>query len=221
MAGVRTLDYRYGIVLLLILTTIAFQLAVPEGDAGRLIVVVLQALTLISAVIASGMPRWVEGLAAGVALVLIAGSAATLLGSERAELEAVHLISLLFATLAPVVIAIGVVRHLRAERAITMHTMFGVLCLYLLLGLFFAVSLQALQEVSNDSMLRPAADNADDFIYFSFMTITTTGFGDLVAATQVARSLTVTEMLIGQIYLVTVVGLIVGNLRPGARAKRA
>ena len=44
---------------------------------------------------------------------------------------------------------------------------------------------------------------------------TTVGYGDLVAATDLGRSVAISEALIGQIYLVTVVALIVGNLRPG------
>ena len=52
-------------------------------------------------------------------------------------------------------------------------------------------------------------------IYFSFTTLTTTGYGDLTPALSVGRALSVLEMLIGQIYLVTVIGLLVGNLRRG------
>ena len=51
-----------------------------------------------------------------------------------------------------------------------------------------------------------------DFLYFSFASLTTTGYGDLTAATNVGRSFAITEALIGQIYLVTVVALIVGNI---------
>jgi voltage-gated potassium channel Kch len=57
----------------------------------------------------------------------------------------------------------------------------------------------------------------DDFLYFSYSTLTTVGYGDLVAATNLGRSLAITEALLGQIYLVTVVAVIIANLRRPAR----
>jgi Ion channel len=51
-----------------------------------------------------------------------------------------------------------------------------------------------------------------DHLYFSFITITTVGYGDLAPAGDLARSLSILEALIGQLYLVTVVAVIVGNL---------
>jgi hypothetical protein len=54
-------------------------------------------------------------------------------------------------------------------------------------------------------------------VYFSFTVLTTTGFGDFTAATSVGHALAVVEMLLGQLYLVTVIGILVGNL---ARQRR-
>ena len=50
-------------------------------------------------------------------------------------------------------------------------------------------------------------------MYFSFTVLTTTGFGDLTAQNPLGRALAVLEMLVGQIYLVTVIGVLVGNFR--------
>ncbi len=50
-----------------------------------------------------------------------------------------------------------------------------------------------------------------DQLYFSFTVLTTTGFGDFSAATPVGHALAVIEMLTGQLYLVTVIGLLIGN----------
>jgi hypothetical protein len=91
--------------------------------------------------------------------------------------------------------------------------MFGVLCVYLLLGSAFAYAYGVVSAIENGSFFAQiSGPEQSDFLYFSFATITTTGFGDLTAATDVGRSLAVTEALVGQIYLVTVVALIVGNL---------
>jgi Ion channel len=49
-------------------------------------------------------------------------------------------------------------------------------------------------------------------VYFSFTVLTTTGFGESPAATPFGHALAVVEMLIGQFYLVTVIGILVGNL---------
>ena len=50
-------------------------------------------------------------------------------------------------------------------------------------------------------------------MYFSFTTLTTTGYGDYTAALRGGRALAVLEMLVGQLYLVTVIAMLVGNLR--------
>ena len=59
-----------------------------------------------------------------------------------------------------------------------------------------------------------------DYLYFSYVTLTTTGFGDLTAESDLGRTFVVVEALFGQIYLVTIVALIVSNLRPGAARDR-
>ncbi len=52
-------------------------------------------------------------------------------------------------------------------------------------------------------------------VYFSFTVLTTTGFGDFSAATSTGRALAVIEMLTGQLYLVTVIGLLIGGFVSG------
>ena len=53
--------------------------------------------------------------------------------------------------------------------------------------------------------------NASEHVYYSFTVLTTTGFGDLTAAHGVGRALAVLEMLMGQIYLVTVISILIGR----------
>jgi hypothetical protein len=58
----------------------------------------------------------------------------------------------------------------------------------------------------------PEDTPAIDYLYFSFVTITTTGYGDFTAATGIGRMTAVLEAIFGQLYLITVVALVVQNL---------
>ena len=125
----------------------------------------------------------------------------------------------LLVAFAPVVIAGGLVRDVRAEGAVSMRTLSGVLAIYLLLGMFYSFVDAAVAEIGSSPFFAGnVAPDRSDFLYFSYVTLSTVGYGDLVAATDVGRAVAVSEALIGQIYLVTVVALIVSNLRPRAGA---
>jgi hypothetical protein len=217
----RTHHYRFGIVLLLILISLTFGLAAPTGDFARLVTVCLQGATLVAAVIASGAHRWLERLTIGLAVTLVVAAAGAVIGTDKFGSDSARIISLFFVALAPPAIIFGIVKEYRERGAVTLHTMFGGLCLYLLIGILFATTLEAVQSLSGQAMLTPVSDDAADFLYFSFVSLTTTGFGDVVAATSLGRSFAITEALIGQIYLVTVVAVIVSNLRPRRRVSRS
>ena len=66
----------------------------------------------------------------------------------------------------------------------------------------------------------PAFATVADYLYFSFVTQTTVGYGDLTAAGGFGRALAVLEALIGQLYLVTVIALLVSNLGSARRRAR-
>ena len=102
-----------------------------------------------------------------------------------------------------------------------MEAVFGVLCLYILLGMSFAFIYGAIGRLAGRFFAQGSSASVAHCLYFSFTTLTTVGYGDLTAASNLGHTLSVSEALLGQIYLVTVVSLIVGNLgrrgQPGAR----
>ncbi|HEY6653302.1 MAG TPA: potassium channel family protein [Solirubrobacterales bacterium] len=211
--AVHRIHYRFGIVLALIVVAVFFVMAAPRGDWARFISVTLQALVLVAAVIASKSPSWVIRLSVVAAIIGIAGSAAALFGTGQFGNSAAGLVALLYVLMTPPAIATGVVQQFREEGGVTIHSMFGVLCLYLLIGLIFAVAFAVIQDISSTDFFTTKDGGRDDFLYFSYATLTTVGYGDLIAATNLGRALAISEALLGQIYLVTVVALIVGNLR--------
>jgi prepilin signal peptidase PulO-like enzyme (type II secretory pathway) len=217
--AVHRIHYRFGIVLCLIVVAIFFVMAAPRGDGARFVSVTLQASVLVAAVVASRAHPWVIRLSVVAAVVGVAGSAAALFGTDQFGNSTAAIVALLYILLTPPAIATGVVRQFRQEGGVSIHSMFGVLCLYLVIGLIFAVTFGVVQDVSDTNFFTIENPGRDDFLYFSFATLTTVGYGDLVAATNLGRSLAITEALLGQIYLVTVVALIVGNLSRPARAR--
>ncbi len=70
--------------------------------------------------------------------------------------------------------------------------------------------------ISGDFFSGVAHPESSDFLFFSYTTLTTTGYGNLVPAEQIGQSFAVIEMLVGQIFLVTLVAGLVSLWRPGA-----
>ena len=218
------IHYRFGIVLCLILVTITFTLAAPSGDGGRFVAVALQGAVLVAAVVSSRAHRGVIILSVTAAAAGIAGTAAALFGSGEFGNSSAALVALLYLILTPPALISGLRKQFDEAGAVTLQTMFGVLCLYLLIGLLFGVAYATIDELSSTSFFaQPGHHGRDQFMYFSYTTLTTVGYGDLTAATNLGRSLAITEALLGQLYLVSVVAVIISNLeavRPGQRRNR-
>jgi len=211
--------FRFGVLLGLILVSLVFQLAAPEQDWARLITIVLQGLALLTALVVSRVHPWVLRLAIVAVSVAVVASTAALIGLGGLGPTAARLITALMVALAPASIARGVIQDFRV-RGISVNTMFGVLCIYLLIGSLFAFVYGIISSVGASPFFAQAGhfDTTTNFLYFSFVTITTVGYGDLTAATNLGHSLAIAEALIGQIYLVTVVAAIVGGLGGRRRA---
>ncbi len=211
--------YGYGWLLVLILFTTFFQMAATETEAARIVTIFLLGFTLIAALTVSGVRRWLIHLAAAVTGIAILTAVGILIGSGDLDLGGGRALGFLLVALAPASILIGIVRQARRDGQITIRTMFGVLCVYLLLGTAFSYAYGFASAVDDGTFFAEIArGDQSDFLYFSFTTMTTTGYGDLTAAHDFGRSVAIMEALIGQIYLVTLVALIVSNLgrvRPG------
>src|SRR5882762_2424648 len=107
MPNVHRIHYRFGIVLSLILLTITFTLAAPEGDGARFVGVMLQALVLVAAVVASRAHRYVIMLSVVAAVVGIVGTALALFGSGEFGNSSAAIVALFYVILTPPAIVNG------------------------------------------------------------------------------------------------------------------
>jgi len=115
------------------------------------------------------------------------------------------------------VMSVGLVRRAMAPGRVTMSRVLASLCAYLMIGLVWAEVYAAVVVVSpgsfNTSLGWGQMDTGDVVtraVYFSFVTLTTLGYGDITPATDTTRSLAVTEAIVGQLYLTVMVARLVG-----------
>ncbi len=215
-AADRRARERYGLLLAVLIASFVVQGTAPTSDVWRAVVTVLLGAALILAFLAADMPaRRLRIAALLVVVVVVAALVSLLIGLSEAELGFTAIANALLVALAPPSIVAGVIRSLRAHHQVTVQVLFGALCLYLLAGMFFAFVYAAIDQLSGDPFFADGLDATPArSIYFSFTTLTTVGYGDVTAATNVGHTLAVTEALLGQIYLVTVVSVVVANLVP-------
>lgn len=108
--------------------------------------------------------------------------------------------------------AVLVLNYLVKEKEITADVIAGAICGYLLIGLMWANFFSVLEIVQPGSFSVPVNASAEPthFTYYSYVTLTTLGFGDITPMTNQARSLSVLEAIAGPIYLAILVARLVG-----------
>jgi hypothetical protein len=109
-----------------------------------------------------------------------------------------------------------IVRH----KVVGMQTIAGALCAYLLIGFFFGSIYTAADMLGTAPLFGKAVD-VHVYSYFSFVTLTTTGYGDFTPVTYLGQRLAVMEAMAGQIFLATMVARLVALLRTARRAEEA
>ena len=203
----------FGTVLLAMIVAVVFQLASPDDDLARVFGVLIQGAVIVIALRAAGASRGiVRPIAIGLTVIVIATFAVVLSPLEVAD-AVPRLLTLVLILLAPAAIMAGVVRELHEDGRVTIQTIYCGICLYLLLGMTFSFLFGAVEDLSGEAFFAHGVPGTpNDFLYFSLATLTTTGYGDFSAATELGRAMSVSEALIGQIYLVTVLAVIVSHI---------
>jgi hypothetical protein len=210
---------RYGLLLAAIFASFGFQGIASPGKWQQIVITALLATTLALALWAANARPWVIRVAIAVGALLVALTVVLALTGHSGG-AVPRLANLLLVVLAPPAIVLGVLRNLRTRRHVTVEAVFGVLCLYILLGMCFAFLYGSIDRLGQQFFAQNVSASVSNCLYFSFTTLTTVGYGDLTAASNLGHTLSNAESLIGQIYLVTVVAVLVSNLsRPQRRAQ--
>jgi Ion channel len=207
--GFRSAD-SYGLVLLMIIVT--YLLAAYVSPRGASLLVLVQIVTVRLSLHTSLAGRKVRLLADGLFVIAAICAIANLFPNDPTTLEWWVFIT---ATLLYFIAPIAIIRHIAFRPQVDQETMLGALCAYLLIGMAFAFTYRFIGALQVAPFFGANGEGTlSQDLFFSFVTLTTTGYGNLVPAKNPGQTLAVFEALIGQLFLVTAVGKIVTAWRP-------
>jgi len=201
-------------VLILVVATVIFVAILPLARSIPIIVEIVQATVVISAILVSSATRraLVIGLALGVPTLVMSLVAPRTVGQGTTYVF-LALIAALY--LYMVVLMLG---RIFATRRVTKETILMAVASYLLVALVWSIAFTALETAYPGSFSLPAelhiSDYWPDLYYFSFVTMTTLGYGDITPQSPVARSMATLEAISGVMFLAVLIGRLVGAYEP-------
>jgi hypothetical protein len=209
--GRDVIPERDGLVLLLVVVTYVVSVSVTEARAAS-IVLTVQLATVWLTLRTSQAHRLVR-LVADVVLCLAAVVAGLgfFVHNPGDQLGGIFAVCCLLYLIAP----FSIVRHLIMRWQIDTETLLGAVAAYLLIGMFFAFAYKAAGEFGSVPFFGSAGPGTlSQDLFFSFVTMTTVGYGNLVPAANPGQTFAVLEAVTGQLFLVVAVGKIISSMRP-------
>jgi hypothetical protein len=194
---------------MLVVVTYIVSVSVTEGRATS-IVLTVQLATVWFALRISHARHGIR-LVANIVLVLAAvvAVASFFVHNEGDQLGVISAVCCGLYFIAP----FSIVRHLVLRPKVDAETLLGAVSAYLLIGMFFAFAYKAASEFGSVPFF--GADGKGSLsqdLFFSFVTLTTVGYGNLVPAANPGQTLAVLEAVGGQLFLVVAVGKIISSV---------
>ncbi len=209
-AIVRAPD-SYGLLFIFLIVYYVLLTIDWNGRLSLLVRVAWLCLTTLLAFYTSRVPRRIMvAVVAASGFTFVASVVVILQGNAQADGGIVLLASVLVLS-TPFAIGWRTLKHSR----VTGETIMGALCVYILIGLIFATLDYGFQLAANRPYFaQPGPHGPSDFVYFSYITMATVGYGDLTPAPGLPRTTAALEALMGQIFLVVLVARLVAMYTP-------
>ena len=199
--------------LRLLATMVAYTLLTALAHGGllrRLLIDLLIVGILLASAQAAKLRRSHRLTLLGIGLTMVLGK----LSNEVLPSSSLALVSACLGVLFFAIISVMIVREVLRQEAVTADTIMGAICAYILLGATWAGAYSVIDLVQPESFSLPTTAAASDreglYAYFSFVTLTTLGYGDIQPLGKMARTLAWMEAACGQIFLAVLVARLVG-----------
>lgn len=208
-------EYRWRHLALLISILLLFLTApfVVSLHDGILIMNVISVTVLVAGSYALSERKYLFAIAVMLSAITIAGTALVLAFQQPwAKLFSASSIVALVAFF-----AVTILSYVLGSGRVNADKIFAAICVYMLLGYGWAFVYSILLELEPGSFAAASDFSNNDYVgrmlqlrYFSFVTLTTMGYGDIVPRSPLARTMAVLEAVMGQFYLVALIGRLVG-----------
>jgi hypothetical protein len=186
----------------------------PDTPWASSIIALIQCATLLVAIWTAGWELTERTVPFALATAAGAAAIVNIVWQGKALTAALGLLAGVLTVTIAVVIAEGAVR----QNKVNSRSVAGAICVYMLFGMLFMWLYSVLAALGKAPFFAQGTDGTRSVrLYFSYTTLATLGYGDYTPAGNLGRALAVLEALIGQLYLVTVVAVIVTRLRPGRK----
>jgi Ion channel len=201
--------HRYAGVLGVVLGVFVFSALAPTAPWALSVIVLLQALMLALAMWTGGPGNIYRVEYLVIAASVIVAGVGDIWADNRNVYGGISLYSGALTIATIVVIALGVAR----QESVNSQSVTGAIGIYLLLGMFFVYVYGGSAYLGHSEFfVQTGSESRPLFQYFSFVTLATVGYGDYTAAHTLGRMLAIVEALMGQLYLVTVLAILVSQL---------
>jgi hypothetical protein len=207
----------FGLVFVLVVVT--YVLASLLDNRGWTSVVLMLATSATSVVALISSHARERTVRAAITLSVLSVVLAAI-GAASDNHDWLNLATLIQVSLLAVAMA-AVLRRVVMAPQVGSRTILGALSVYTVLGILFTFVYGVIDRVQGGPFFEGHAHPASsDFLFFSYTTLTTTGYGNLVPGGQPGRLVSGLEMMMGQIFLVTLVAGLVSLWRPGEAIRR-
>lgn len=207
----------FGLVLGLVVVTFVLTSLIDNSGWGAVLIMAATAATSVVALTSSHVPAHYVHLAIYLSAVSLLLAIVTAVSGASLWLNFGGVLQVTLLAVAMVSVLIRVV----TAAEVNARTILGAISVYTVLGLLFGFAYEAIGRIQDGPFFAGTPQVAHgDYLFFSYTTLTTTGYGDLVPAGQPGEMIATFEMLIGQIFLVTLVAGLVAVWRPGTGLKQ-
>jgi Ion channel len=207
----------FGLVLLLVLVTYVLTSLLDNHGWSSVLLTIATSATSVVALTSSHARGNVVRAALWLSLLTVLLAAIGAIADDRTWLNFASVIQVALLTVATA----AVLRRVVLAPEVGFRTILGALSVYAVLGLLFTFVYGTIDRIQGGPFFEGVArPQSSDFIFFSYTTLTTTGYGDLVPGGQPGQLIAGFEMMAGQIFLVTLVAGLVSLWRPGEGLKR-